>query len=291
VALTEWESAAHFVALFAATALLDGERPQSLLLVGPPAEGKTALLRRFAHWPGVCRASDVTVSGLRDTMHADHAVRVLMLDEFQRLFGHQAATVENVTGLLLSLMSGDGGRELVGPDHAGQRVDLTGRALGIMTAIPFQVLRFKLRDMAGSGLLSRFAFLSLQRSAVERARVRRNIIYRQLGDLAEYPAPQLPGGVARVAVQGNKAADAELERWLSGSGFNGDSRGVHLLTVLLRAVALLDGRDRVKRSDVGELRAFAGHLSSLAFDVGAVTPREVPPLQRAPVWARAWSRE
>lgn len=284
---SEWDSARHFVALYvAAGCYLEAEAAPSLMLVGNPGEGKSAMLSTFGHYPGMAVASDVTAAGLRDLLRDHDRMRVLMLPEFQRVYGHQGSTVDTLVSLLLTLMSGEGGRELVGPAKHGQRADLTGRRVAILSAVPLDVLRIREREFTGSGLMSRFGFLSLRRSEAERARVRRNIIRRELSDLGPYPLPKVvpdtPTG--RVRVLSTPSVDAALERWIVGTFPGADARGVGLLSVLLRAVAFMCGRDRCKLSDVAELRTFTPHLLSMAFDVGTVTPREVLPLKRPPAW-------
>jgi len=282
--LTEWESWSHFAALFAASAYLRGECPPSLLLVGAPAQGKTALLARFAHWPGVASASDVTASGVRDLLQADARARVLHMPELQRVLGHHPATVEALVSLLLSLLTGEVGRELVGPEAKGARADLSGRSLALFSAIPLDVLRLRQREFLATGLLSRLTLLSLRRSQAETVRVTRNIVRRDRSDLRPYPAPPVPNTPdGLVEIRSTRAADGELQRWIDDAPPR-DARGVVLLTVLARAVAFLCGRDRVTPRDVAQLRAFAPYLGSLSFDLGAVTPREVLPLTRRPAW-------
>src|SRR3954469_25661237 len=132
MALTEWDSLSHCVSMFAAAALVEGAPPPSLLLIGPPATGKSETVRRFAHWPKVVGASDFTVDGLRDLLTTNQGLRLIALDEFQRIFSHTKDAVQNVTGLLLSLLSGNASRELVGPKGKGTRVNLEGRRIGML---------------------------------------------------------------------------------------------------------------------------------------------------------------
>jgi hypothetical protein len=280
--ITEWDSSSHFLAMFAATALLKDEQPQSLLLVGNPGEGKSALVQRFSHWPGHFAASDITSDGLRRVLESDDKFRMLLLDEMQRIFAHTFDTVQNVCGLLISLMSGNASKELVGPQGKGTRVDLTGRRIGIIAAMPNDVLQLRIRDLEATGMLSRFSFLSIKRSDYEKLRVRANIYQRNRTDLLPYPIPpkmsREPQSVGATA-----EATRELEKWGSVVFANHDDRKHQMLTVLLRSVALLSGRSKAGMSDVRQLKVFEHHLRSLETR-GVVSARTIPPLARGVDW-------
>lgn len=282
--LTEWDSLSHFIALFAATALLEDEQPQSLLLVGKPSTGKSELVRRFAKWPSVMQVSDITSDGIRDILRQDDRLRMLALDEFQRIFSHTYDAVQNVAGLLLSLMSGNASRELVGPTGRGDRVDLSNRRVGIIAAIPNDVLDARRRDMESTGLLSRFAFLNVARSEEEAKRVRTNIYKRHLEDLQPYPLPcKTPDRLTRVTTA--PEADALLEQWGQKVFRDSDDRKHRMLTTLVRSVALLNGRTKAGVADVKMLKRFEAHLQSLEFR-GSISARRIPPLRALPTWVR-----
>lgn len=280
--MTEWDANSHFLALFAATALLKGEQPQSLLLIGRPSEGKSALVDRFRNWPGHIKVSDLTADGLRRVLASEPNTRMILLDEMQRLFSHTFDTVQNVTGLLISLMSGNASRELVGPSGKGQHVDLSGRSIGVIAAMPTDVLSARLRDIEGTGLFSRFMFLSIIRSEMEKTRVRHNIYHRVKSDLDPYPVPEkMPRNV--VEVRTTPEADKELEKWGGDVFSTHDDRKHRMLTVLLRSCALLSGRRRAGIQDVRMLRRFEAHLRSVEFRAVA-TPKPIPPFRGKVAW-------
>lgn len=288
--LTEWESLSHMLALFAGTALVDGAQPQSLLLVGPPGQGKSTIVKRFKHWPYAHGASAISVDGLRDLLSQDAAMRLLVLDEFQRLFSMTRDAVQNVCGLLLSLLSGDATNELVGPKGKGHRMNLNNRQLACMSSIPADVLITRLQDIQGTGLLSRFCLQSVIRSEQEAARVRKNILWAKvknvdpfvLADLRPYPFPA-QSFKTQQKVTLTKEAARELEAWAPDTFPKADDRKIVMCVTLAQSVAVLNGRTIVGRKDITELRTFTPYLTSLTYE-GTVAPRQVPPLKRHPSW-------
>lgn len=279
---TEWDANSHFLALFAATALLKDELPMSLLLTGRPGEGKSALVGRFKQWPGHLHVSDFTSDGIKRALQSEPRLRMFILDELQRIFAHTFETVQNVTGVLISLMSGNASVELAGPRGKGAYMDLTDRRVGVLAAIPTDVLNARVGDMEATGLLSRFAFLSIVRTDDERTRVRRAIYRRDSSDLQPYPMPRrMPREPVSIAV--SEEAARELEMWGLDAFAKADDRKHHMLTVLLRAVALLNGRKRAGVQDVLMLRRFEHHLRSL--EVRAIaTAKPIPPFRGPVSW-------
>lgn len=279
---TEWDANSHFLALFAATALLKDEQPQSLLLTGRPGEGKSALVGRFKLWPGHMHVSDFTSDGIKRVLQSEPRLRMFILDELQRIFAHTFETVQNVTGVLISLMSGNASIELSGPRGKGLYMDLTDRRVGVLAAIPTDVLNARMGDMEATGLLSRFAFLSIVRSDGERARVRRAIYRRDATDLAPYPLPaRMPREPVSIGI--SDEATSELEAWGLDVFEKADDRKHHMLTVLVRAVALLAGRKRAGVQDVWMLRRFEHHLRSL--EVRAIAAaKHIPPFRGPVSW-------
>ena len=69
--LTQWESEKRLTGMLIATGLLKGEQAQSLLLIGPPGQGKTSMIRCFEQLPNVRLVSDLTSFGVRNILRRD----------------------------------------------------------------------------------------------------------------------------------------------------------------------------------------------------------------------------
>lgn len=276
MSLTPWETESVFLALYVATGLVEGADAESLLIVGPPGVGKSRLLMRFGDYSSILMVSDLTVSGLRDVAKSQRNVRHLILPEFQRVFAHPKPTVASVCGLLTNLMTGDAGRELVGPD-AAQRSDLSDRQIGLLAAMTTDVFRENAKDMTATGFMSRFTVIGMDRDEQERKRVMHNIFRRKLDDLRPFETP-LPRNPIRI--EGAEDLAAEVESWVSDWHNAPTERLSGHIMSLLSATALLRGRGqrtRVERTDLLFLQQFTPYFQSLSFGfVGKIKP--LPPL-------------
>lgn len=290
--LTEWDSLSHCVALFCAANFVADAAPQSPLLVGPPGQGKSKCVKRFIGWPGVGYVSDITKAGLADYLSAHQSVRVLIVDELQRVVSHTRETTLNVCGLFLSLMSGDGGPELVGPAGQGQRIDLSGRSLALVAAIPHEVYIQRQLDFAQTGLLSRFTTLSVAASPAEARRVDENILNAgswhgrgdnpHTRDLQPYPIPKgFPQEPRAVRIR--RDAAERLKEWAFCTFPAGDHRRMVMVVTLCKAVALLNGRDVATVADVKTLMMFTDYLISMQYQIVS-HPKTIDPLPDHPSW-------
>lgn len=290
--ITEWDSLSHCIALFAAANMVADAKPQSPLLVGPPAQGKSSCVKRFKHWPGIDYAADISISGLHALLASRESVRVLILDELQRVVSHSRETVFNICGAFLSLMSGDGGKELVGPSGTGSRVDYSKRQLALFAAIPWDVYLSRQQDFASTGLLSRFTTLSVVRSQGETRRVQSNILDASewkgrgdnpyLVDLKPYPIPaKMPRELTTVSL--THPAKEKLKEWVLRVMRDGDDRRIVMCVTLAKAVALLNGRNETTVGDVKTLMLFEKYLASLQYN-RITNPQVLDALPVHPNW-------
>lgn len=275
--LTPWASASLFLSLYPATGMVKGISAQSLLLVGEPGSGKSELLRRFSRLPSTVVAGDITVDPLRELAASDTRpvpLRHIIMPEFGRLFSHRDSTVAAVTNLLTSLMTADAGQELVGPRGGGHRLDLTGKQIGVLAAMPTDVFKLRFNDLVATGFLSRFIILGIRRSKEEKDRVLRNIANRSFIDLAPFACP-LP--TAQAEVSGGERYGDRILKWVRSWNPNPSERLVQHVVSLLPAVTLLRGRHTVSEEDFAVLKMFQPYLTSVRAE-GAFQIQEMPAL-------------
>lgn len=282
--LTEWDSMRHFLAPFFASALATNAAPASLLVVGEPGVGKSALIGTFHAWPATFSVSNITVSGLHDVLTDRERVRVLIMDEWQKVFARPGTTSKNLASELLGLMSGSATQVLTGPKRGGTRADLTGRRLAVVSACPDDVLTAWWEEMQLTGLHHRFFYVKMAPSPAEWRRVEDAIFDDDRADLVDYP---IPPGALREPLEVKRSAKARelFKTWARGTFPGLPPRGLRLLVALTQGVAILNGRDEVTPADVRELATFEDHLRSVNFEFGQYQGKPVPPLKRPPSWA------
>lgn len=248
--LTPWESEARLIGLYMATGLLIGEQAQSILLVGPPGQGKTAMIRRFSQLPTAKMFSDLTSDGVRRAITEHVKVRHMLMPEFERLFSRDRNVSSQTANLLCNLMTGDAGVESVG----FKTYDFTGRQVGVIGAMTSEIYRLRTEQLKETGLLSRFTVVSIDRSDDERQRIIENILAENHGDLSFIMWPQL---LESRRVTDPHRISRKMGPWIKqNTKLSTDERFVSRLIVLLKACALLSGRDAVAEFDLDTLIRF-----------------------------------
>jgi hypothetical protein len=150
----------ELIALTLTTAAVNGSAPQSLLVVGPPGSGKSALLERFAEPndssfnPTARLMGNLSAWGLRSflQLEAPRGVTHVIAPEMQTLFMRRADTWASVEGILLQAMA-----EGVGDYYNGPIPESYGKAkMGLIAAMTRDAYLRVRADFARSGLSSRF---------------------------------------------------------------------------------------------------------------------------------------
>lgn len=254
--LTPWESETRLIGMYLATGLLSKEQAQSVLIVSPPGQGKTAMLHRFKELPTVKLMSDLTSNGVRRMIEADqgHHVRNLVLPEFSRVFARDYAVSSQTANLLCNLMTGDAGEERIGSDT----FNFGGKQIGVMGAMTSQVYHQMRKTLSDTGLLSRFTVLHVERSAEERDRVMQNILKQDLTDLSlvRWSHFYRPRRDVACPMSLSVSMGTELDR----AGVPLDERTVARMVVLLKACALLNGHDTVTPFDLQTFLLFVPYF-------------------------------
>lgn len=255
-ALTAWDSETELVRMILATGCVEGPdaQAQSLLLVSPWGQGKSAMLLRFQSVGTAKRLSDLTSFGMRRLIQnngAPDTMRHWLLPELERLYARDFAVSMQAVNLMSNLMTGDAGVEMIGK----QEFDFAGRQIGVIGAMTDDVFKNRKDEMAAGGLLSRFIVIHVDRDKAERERVLRNMIYDQLDDLRPVaPWTQRP----RVVLYSpNDGVGEMLEAWLASDARLRVERPVARYKMLLRAIAWLRGDSVTTRHHVMILKQFA----------------------------------
>lgn len=253
--LTPWESETRLIGLYIGTGLLKDEDAQSVLLVGPPGQGKTKMIMRFNGLPTVKMFSDLTSDGIRRAVSDNPRIKHFLMPEFGRLFSRDRSVSSQTANLLCNLMTGDAGTE-----HIGHKTyDFSGRQIGVIGAMTTDVFRERESDLAMTGLLSRFTVIRVDRGDEERRRVIANMVSANLEDLSPVRWPQLK---EPRSVSYSKHLGSEITAWLDAyERMPSDERFVARLLVLLKSCALLNGHDRATSFDLDVLMRFTPYFA------------------------------
>lgn len=259
--LTAWDSTTRLIALYAATGCLENEQAQSVLLISPPGQGKSEMIRRFVHLPSVQLLTDMTQFGIRHTLEADQnrQLRHVAITEMDRIFGRDSATRSTTLSLLTNLMTGDVGKEMIG----NKEYDLTGRQIGVIAAMTTDQYRFHKGEMTSSGMLSRFQVIATERTDEERRRVVTNMIYGRKLDLTQINWAAL---YKRAVVTIDHPISVRVHEFIEAHpNFPQGERFVGRFLILLKATAWLNGRTQVTDYDLDVLKLFSPYFTDKRF--------------------------
>lgn len=257
-ALERWYAIRDLIRLALLTGHIKGERPQSVILVGPPADGKTELVNLFRVNHYVEHFSDLTFQPVLKVLKNAMMRRTtaILIPEFQKLFFRRRAVAQQTVGYLLMAM--DEGVEVVevGPRMLNFRgADGHGTRFGVIAATTTVSLERNRELFYESGLDSRCFFVYSGFTA-EHMREIRDRMAR--GDLSMLDSVSVPIPKAPVAVTLPVAIAKELDGWVdemhSVKGLRvAELRQIRRFQSMAKAVALSHGRKEVTRADLAEL--------------------------------------
>lgn len=249
--LARWELTAELLRLcVVSTRVVNAAAPLSLMLVGPPGDGKTAMLQRLDWCPFVRSLSDTTYLGLTRYLEAVKEGRssCLVIPDFATVVGRKS-DVSRQCVATLAMMCAEG----VGVVSVGRLDrDFGGARSSVVTAITDREF------VAHQGVINQNAFLS---------RVFICDFRLELSELVALMNPK-SGGLAPLrfglmAKQGLPRRSIELpakyrgvihDWWTELKDVRPDMwfafRTAHQLRTLLLAGTYLAGRRRVTRADV-----------------------------------------
>lgn len=255
----EWDRGTELLVMFAMSGFLESqsngkwrrERPQSLVLVGDPASGKSELIERFNHNAWLAFRSDITRRGLDPILEdASHdRVTHLVMTEFQTVFLRKMSVAGNCLSTLGQAMEEGLGVENVG----GREHDYGGARIGLIAGITNGSLDERRRYLRDVGLLSRAAVLLWAPPDSEIKEIMDRADHGDRRDLEKITLHR-PDRPVKVALPPSEAAVLTRYAWtmLRGQGLRLQRR----LHVLAMTCAMIAGRESVTREDVKKVLLF-----------------------------------
>lgn len=201
----EWNALTWLIGLVSITGHLEGGRPHSLLIVGPPSSGKSELMLRYRPAPGEVRnshmlfATSVTSWGLSEILlnRVPQGVTHLVAPELQTLIKRKGPVWDATVGLLLPAMEEGVTDTFQGP----LRKRFHGARIGFMTAIPDEAYDVHYRELESCGLLSRMLVVRFQRTNDNVLLARKAANFGDRSELQKISVPEFPKhGKIRVAL-------------------------------------------------------------------------------------------
>lgn len=171
----DWQALSALIGLVSVTGMLEGQRPQSIMVVGAPASGKSVLLERY-----LARAGDlvnphlqfttsVTQMGIRQILAKQHRPTHLVVPEFQTLILRKSHVWDTLLGILLPAME-----EGITDFWSGaEKVQFHGAKIGLIAAMTTAALQEHQEMLTKSGFLSRMLVVHLNRSPDDALRARK----------------------------------------------------------------------------------------------------------------------
>lgn len=239
---SDWHKMTELVSLVLTTGAIQNCAPQSLLIVGEPGSGKTALVERFADeddpsFNGHSKlVGQLSAWGLRNflKLEAQRGVTHLIVPEFQTLFMRRQDTWAAVEGLLLQAMA-----EGVGDFYNGPEAETYNKAkLGLVACMTRDAYMGIRMDFRKTGLGSRFLVVRWNRT---KRQIEDAIRRKSKGDFAQLGKVDLELPVVKRTV-GIQANATELIIGYCRENFGSEmNRAYDRFVALTRAAALRRG--------------------------------------------------
>lgn len=241
-ALERWDLTGRLLRLaVASTRVRDAGAPINVLLVGPPGDGKTEMVRRVSGIGCVKELSDATYMGLCGFLDQVRmgGKSVLVIPDFAAVVGRRF-DVARQSIALMAMMCAEGAGEVA----IGKRIKNFGRAkAGIIGAITYEDLGNDYKVMNQSAFLSRCFLIEHEIGPEEKKAMRRRVKGGDRSLLAPLPFPaKLDLRTITLTPQASKAAEQWFDELLDhrqdrAAGF----RSAVAFETLLKAAAWLRG--------------------------------------------------
>lgn len=243
------EDIQKIVELVYISGFLKNEKPLSLFLIAPPEQSKSHFIlektTRFCH-----QASDLSFMGLINILNKNKAIKHIIIPDFLKITEKKQSTKVNLLTLLNSFLE-----EGIFEINLGnkEKIDLKGRQGGIITATTDYSFYQNRKSWGGIGFISRFIIVSYKYSD-ESLKEIFDIINREK-NTAKIKPKKLSYKITEV--ESSKEINEMLNEFNEGS-----LRRQKNFIVLLKCIALRNGRNKTNKSDVEELKKLIPLINS-----------------------------
>lgn len=248
------------VALTLATAYIEGETPQSLMIVSErPEAGKTLLVNQFKQVDGIAVISDGTAKGILESFKGDLVsgkLKHLIIPEFLAPISRNQNTVSSFLATIQILI--EDGFQRIDTGFIHQKYDSPKR-IGVIACLPKPAFMTNKMKWSASGLLSRFLVLSYAYATDTIGSILDSIMERQYlneNDLSikfvQTVKVELPLEVAGKCKDLALATTEKARRAGSMYGF----RQLESVMRLVMAKVVLDRAQGIDRDNVATLEDF-----------------------------------
>ena len=244
---TDWQKLTMLVGAASVTGRLEGNRPQSLLIVGPPASGKSALVERYnppkgiSHNQHMAFATSASQWGVRKILeNMVQRITHLVVPEFQALTLRKSAVWDSFLGIMLPAMEEGVGDFYVGP----KREQFDNARLGLIASIATKAFTELMPMLQSTGFLSRMLVVYLNRTPEDALAARRCY---NAGDTTELKKVyvSLPQRPIRVHLP-SRLADV-IDEYAYGIAPSEVHRVGNRFQAFTKAVAWLNGSSEVQQ--------------------------------------------
>lgn len=257
-----WHGLSWLIGLFSATGRIVGSRPESLLIVGPPAAGKTANVNRFrfpedatknSHMVFMTNASSWGLSVILKE-RVPRGVTHVVAPEMQSLMLRKGAVWDSIVSFLLPALE-EGVHDIY---NGPQKKSYGGAKFGLIACIATDAYNKRVGELADSGLLDRMMTVRFSRDP-------HNFILSRYafnaGDTSELEKidTKLP---ARIDVHLSRRVADTITDYTTDIFPSATHRDINRFVALCKAVAYYAGEAEVSESHLQALRTVEGFWSS-----------------------------
>ena len=238
-----WDGLTWIIGLCAITGRIEGVRPQSLMIVGPPSSGKSELMLRYRPQDGLVMnpnmlfATSASSWGLSNILQnrVPQGVTHFVAPELQTLIKRKSHVWDAFVGLMLPAME-EGVTDIYNGPH---RKRFHGARMGLITALPDDAYDENFQTLESCGLLSRLLVVRFQRTNENVLAARKAYNHGDHSELRKVDL-ELPKHMLAIAIAPSVADHIDL--YAASLNTKEVHRASNRFTALTKAVAWLDGK-------------------------------------------------